>query len=477
MDPLTELSKARVLLVDADRARATQLQSIFEFLGVQVVAADPGNWRNAVGGEGSFVAVFLCYDDPQLVADRVRDLHEWNVRVPVCLLRRAGSAPASVGEEVRNILDDLELPVTYPALKKVLVEAAARAQARPVKAARRDPELFRALAGTSSAIRAVNGFVERVARTEATVLILGETGTGKEVVARNIHYNSNRRGKPFVAVNCGAIPSELLESELFGHEKGAFTGAISARPGRFELAQGGTLFLDEIGDMPLLMQVKILRVLQERTFERVGSNRSLTADVRIIAATHRNLEESIREGKFREDLYYRLNVFPIEMPPLRARLEDLPVLIEDLSRRMTSEGRSAVRLSSAALAQLGRYRWPGNVRELANVLERLAILYPGGVADVCDLPEAVLGKDWQAPVPEAEPLPLMALQGAEEGPHLPAQGLDMKDYLQQAEISLIRQALNEADGVVAQAAKLLRVRRTTLVEKMRKYDIVREAEA
>jgi sigma-54 specific flagellar transcriptional regulator A len=356
----------------------------------------------------------------------------------------------------------------------VLVQAQSLNASGQRERPRRDPELFRALTGSSPAIRTVNGFVERVARTDATVLILGETGTGKEVVARNVHYNSGRRGKPFVAVNCGAIPADLLESELFGHEKGAFTGAIGSRPGRFELAEGGTLFLDEIGDMPLIMQVKLLRVLQERSFERVGSNKSLTADVRVVAATHRDLQQAIREGEFREDLYYRLNVFPIVMPPLRQRVQDLPGLIKDLIKRLISEGRPSVRLTAAVINAMGRYRWPGNVRELANLLERLAILHPYGIVDVADLPQTISAGSEEAGI-DLEALSAPALLDAQT--ELPSDGIDLKEYLQQTEISLIRQALSESRGVVARAAKLLRMRRTTLVEKMRKYDIAREAEA
>ena len=218
------------------------------------------------------------------------------------------------------------------------------------------------------------------------MLILGESGTGKELAARAIHDASPRRQRPFVAINCGAIPAELLESELFGHEKGAFTGAIAARKGRFEIAEGGTLFLDEIGDMSLPMQVKLLRVLQERVFERVGNHAPIRCNVRIIAATHRNLEESIARGAFREDLFYRLNVFPIEMPSLRTRIEDLPLLVRDFAERNVDAGRSKVELTARTLKVLSAYPWPGNVRELGNLIERLSILCPNRRVDVADLP-------------------------------------------------------------------------------------------
>jgi len=340
----------------------------------------------------------------------------------------------------------------------------------------RSPELFRSLVGTSPGTRRVRRLIEQVADTEATVLVLGESGTGKEVVARNIHFHSSRRYKPFVPVNCGAIPADLLESELFGHEKGAFTGAISGRRGRFEMAEGGTLFLDEIGDMPLAMQVKLLRVLQERTFERVGSNRSLVADVRIIAATHSDLEEAIREGRFREDLYYRLNVFPMDMPPLRERNEDLPLLINELISRIEHEKRGSIRFTAAAIRSLGHYPWPGNVRELANLVERLAILYPYGVVDVHDLPDKYRA-EVISPAAEDEEPSLEIFGPVMPGQRLPRDGIDLREHLNNMEYMLIRQALDEAEGVVAHAAKRLKMGRTTLVEKMRKYGIKRQDEA
>jgi sigma-54 specific flagellar transcriptional regulator A len=290
------------------------------------------------------------------------------------------------------------------------------------------------------------------------------------VVARNLHYRSSRRNKPFVPVNCGAIPGELLESELFGHEKGAFTGALTSRQGRFEMAEGGTLFLDEIGDMPLAMQVKLLRVLQERCFERVGSNRTIYCDVRVIAATHRNLEEEIVAGRFREDLYYRLNVFPIEVPPLRERREDIPALVADLIARIENEKRGSVRLTAAALEALKRYDWPGNVRELANLIERLAVLYPYGVVDVCDLPEKILRQIGRAELAGGDLTSRLEVPSAETV-KLPKSGLDLREHLSNLEKELIRQALEESQGVVAHAAQRLGMRRTTLVEKLKKYGL------
>jgi len=335
-------------------------------------------------------------------------------------------------------------------------------------------DLFRSLVGNSRGVIEVRKLIEQVANSEATVLILGESGTGKEVVARNLHYHSVRRDKPFVPINCGAIPGELLESELFGHEKGAFTGAISARRGRFEMAEGGTLFLDEIGDMPMSMQVKLLRVLQERTFERVGGSKELKADVRVIAATHQNLEELIKDGSFREDLYYRLNVFPIDMPPLRERMDDVPLLVNELIARMENEKRGSVRFTPAAMMALCQYRWPGNVRELSNLLERMVIMYPYGIVDVADLPEkfrptGTVSEDAPSIRFEQHLMPSADFQTS----RLPREGIDLKEHISSMECSLIKQALDDAGGVVAHAAKRLKMRRTTLVEKLRKYGLQR----
>jgi sigma-54 specific flagellar transcriptional regulator A len=276
-----------------------------------------------------------------------------------------------------------------------------------------------------------------------------------------------------------------LESELFGHEKGAFTGALSTRQGRFEMAEGGTLFLDEIGDMPMAMQVKLLRVLQERTFERVGSNKTIYCDVRIIAATHRHLADEIKENRFREDLFYRLNVFPIEVPPLRDRAEDIPLLIHEITACLVTNNRCSVKFTKTSMAILMQHDWPGNVRELANLIERMSILYPNGCVDVMNLPEKF--KDYKLPdnleiatddldidnidAPN-EWLFNNVMESVSTGlAQLPEQGIDLKEYLTVMEGDLIRQALQECNGVVAHAAKRLNMRRTTLVEKLRKIDI------
>lgn len=332
-------------------------------------------------------------------------------------------------------------------------------------------ELSRSIVGKSQSILNVRKLIEQVARADATVLVLGESGTGKEVVARGIHARSTRADKPFIPINCGAIPSELLESELFGHEKGAFTGAVTTRLGRFELANGGTIFLDEIGDMPLLMQVKLLRVLQERCIERVGGTKNIDVNVRIIAATHRNLEEAMTSGTFREDLFYRLNVFPIDMPCLRSRPEDIPMLFEESIARYKTDGQTVFSLTNEAMTVLMQYPWPGNIRELANVVERLVILYPGKTIDVSDLPakivQATMIQNQKMSESSFVTQSMGTMQGLQEWP------FDLKAYLEHLEVTYIRQALEQSGWVIAHAAELLMLRRTTLIEKMRKYQLMR----
>ncbi|WP_304407625.1 sigma-54-dependent Fis family transcriptional regulator [uncultured Desulfovibrio sp.] len=339
--------------------------------------------------------------------------------------------------------------------------------------------------GQSTTLAEVFRVLGKVAPTDSTVLVTGESGTGKELLVRALHANSRRADKPFVPINCGAIPKELLESELFGHEKGAFTHAIRSRPGRFELADGGTIFLDEIGEMDLSLQVKILRVLQEKEIERVGGTGSKKVDVRVVAATNRDLEQEVAAGHFREDLYYRLNVIPLHLPPLRERGGDVLLLAEHfLEQFCRRKERPPLALAPETRRILAAYSWPGNVRELVNFMERLSILVDGDTVMAADLPAKILdqvGDVASLPAPEPPaPAPAGAPGAARDGvpgeggfvwPTLSVledKGMNLKDFLDTVEGRLIDEALERADGVKNQAAEYLGIKRTTLIEKLKK---------
>lgn len=314
------------------------------------------------------------------------------------------------------------------------------------------------MVSSSAVMQEVLGLVECVADSEGTVLILGESGTGKELVAQTIHAHSACRSGPLIPVNCGAIPEALLESELFGHERGAFTGAVATRVGRFELAAGGTIFLDEIGDLGPPLQVKLLRVLQERTFERVGGTRTFKTDARVIAATNQDLEDLVKNKRFREDLYYRLNVVPIIVPPLRQRIEDVPLLIEHFIRQFNERrGSSLTGVSDEGMALLCAYHWPGNVRELGNIIERMAILKRTGHIEAADLPEKIRHPD----VGLMNHVP----------PAIPVGGINLACAVEEFENRLILEALERTNGVKSKAAQLLHINRTTLIEKLKKQSL------
>jgi len=503
-------TETSVLIVEEDNQKRQVYRGILDLIDQEARITDCRHWKETLTQSNTIGMVLLgeCGGDEALkkVYSGIKEL---DANLPIIRMvdkaKRVAKQQSDVEREVQEqCFSSIDLPLKYMALTDILHQATVYRSGQVNPRDGRSAELFRSLVGNSRSVRRVREMMGQVADSDATVLILGESGTGKEVVARNLHYNSSRRNRLFVPVNCGAIPADLLESELFGHEKGAFTGAINTRQGRFEMADGGTLFLDEIGDMSLHMQVKLLRVLQERTFERVGSNKSMHADVRIIAATHRNLEELIRDGKFREDLYYRLNVFPIEMPPLRERIDDIPLLVNELITRMEAEKRGSVRLTPAAVMALCQYRWPGNVRELANLIERMVIMFPYGVVDINDLPDKfrpkgkpiMLGDGLLKLVSETE----VELDENDDGDELadgmesddmvermfdpalvaasrlPRDGIDLKEHLSSLEYNLIKQALDDAGGIVAHAAKRLRMRRTTLVEKLRKYGLQRGLE-
>ncbi len=391
-----------VLIIEHDQDKRQALETIFTFLGA---ATQTGEVEDCLS--------YLDSSSEQIDACILGNLNGKN-NIAKILPKYQRTAfiicndefiPS--GKEDANYIGRLSKEPTYDELVQLLhyCQSFRTMSHLAGRADGRRGTLIKRLVGRGDAICQVRRLIEQVAPTDANVLILGESGTGKEVVARAIHDLSPRSKRPFVPVNCGAIPGELLESELFGHEKGAFTGAFATREGRFELAEGGTLFLDEIGDMPFQMQVKLLRVLQERKFTRVGSNKILNANVRVIAATHQNLEQMVAENKFREDLFYRLNVFPIETPPLRERTDDIPILIQELVNRHGKEQHTTIRFTQRAMLTLMQNTWKGNVRELSNLVERLLILHPNEVVDSCDLPAKYRGDVIQDdPVAEREAL-------------------------------------------------------------------------
>ncbi len=483
------LHEKHILILDDDVTAREQTRVVLGFIGEQPLAYGLDEWLSGKGELSNAddvqvddigLIVMTPWVEESALGKVLKRIFDIRANVPVAILGNDITIPNDLDPAMRQaVVAQLSSPLHYNQVNDAIHRAQRYNEAQNLaqeQKGRRPSHLFRSLVGTSRLIKNVRTVMSQVADKEVTVLIAGESGTGKEVVARNLHYYSARRDGPFVPVNCGAIPSELLESELFGHEKGAFTGAVTARAGRFEMAEGGTLFLDEIGDMPLHMQVKILRVLQEKSYERVGSNKATKTDVRIIAATHRNLETMIEEGKFREDLYYRLNVFPIEMPSLRERAEDVPLLINELASRLENEKRGSIRFNSAAILSLCRHPWPGNVRELANLVERMAITHPYGVVGAQDLPSKyrhVEVKEEEALVKEENISAEPTVVGKGDVALLPENGIDLKEYISGLELSLIQQALDNAGGVVARAAEQLMIRRTTLVEKMKKYGLQR----
>lgn len=499
-DPIYLSGHKKILIIDNDESRALQMATVLSFVGEHFLQGTQEQAAELLEKSEHLLTVVLSGE----LSAKTVSLIKSSPRIPFLLHE---VLDPNVLSGYVNVIASLSTPLNYAQLTELIHHCHQYHNKLPRTGERLSSSaLFRSLVGISKPMHEVRFLIEQVAKAPTSVLVLGESGTGKEVVARNIHNLSDRAKGNFVPVNCGAIPAELLESELFGHEKGAFTGAISTRKGRFELAEGGTLFLDEIGDMPQPMQVKLLRVLQERTFERVGGSKSLKADVRIIAATHQNLEDMIKTGDFREDLFYRLNVFPIETPALRDRKEDIPLLLKELLSRFEQEQGKSVRFTEKSIESLMEHPWHGNVRELSNLIERMLIMYGDQIVDVAELPhkyqhidaeaytpeypeelneqdvinELFSGFDYDEDEDETEQIATTASvaecdNSTSSAGLLPTDGLNLKEHLADLEISLISQSLSRHDFVVARAAETLGMRRTTLVEKMRKYNLQKPA--
>ncbi len=463
------MRKPHVLVVDDHELYRSAVERMLSRAGYAVTAArDAHEAMQALAAE-SFDLVLCDVKMPGISGlELVRQVRDLNPDLPCIVITGYGGADASLEALQAGAYWYLEKPLeqaSHDVLRKLAAQAIEhgrlKAENRMLHRQLQGRYRFDKVVGSSDALRRVLALVERVAETDSTVLITGESGTGKELAARAIHYNSPRAERMFVTVNCGAIPEELLESELFGHVRGAFTNAIASREGRFALAHGGTIFLDEIGDMSPTLQVKLLRVLQDRSFEPVGSSQTQRVDVRVIAATNQDLVSAIRERRFREDLFYRLNVIPIEMPPLRKRKGDVPLLVSHFLARLHDEkGLGACTVSAAALERLSEYDWPGNVRELENVIERTVVMQGGGEIDVADLPPA---------------LQPQRAQPAADAPRLPPGGLSLPEAVDRFEADLIRQALAQTEWNKNQAARLLAMNRTTLLEKIKKHGLSPES--
>ncbi|RMF80289.1 MAG: sigma-54-dependent Fis family transcriptional regulator [Nitrospirae bacterium] len=458
------MATAHILVADDESGPRGLLRQLLAREGYEVAAVEDGEQALELLRERHFDLVIT-----DLVMPRVDGLEllrevQRSGDATVCMAVTAHGSIESAIEAMRaGAFDYLTKPFTRNALllqvERALEYGKLQSENRHLRREVRDKYKFANLIGDSPAMQRIYRIVGKVADSDATVLIEGESGTGKELLARAIHYNSRRADRPLVPINCGAIPKDLLESELFGHVKGAFTGATTSRAGRFELADGGTLFLDEVGEMSPDLQVKILRVLQEQEFERVGGTKTLHVDVRIIAATNKELEREVEAGRFREDLYYRLNVVPITVPPLRERSGDIPLLIHHFLEIQNERRGSRCRFTEEAIQALSNYPYPGNVRELENLVERLVVLADDPVIGVEELPPKIRNTP-----PHAATLPM----------NLPPEGLVLKEVLEELEHRLIDQALEMSGGVKSKAAKLLGLNRTTLVEKLRKRGLLEE---
>jgi two-component system, NtrC family, response regulator PilR len=464
-----------VLVIDDDETVRDVIKMFLQAKGFEVTTTPDGQTGLDRFREEKFDAVLSDLVMPGVNGIEVlKGIVEQNTNTPVIMITAYGSVQTAVEAMKMGAFDYVTKPFVLDELHIILERAIGVSRLHRenlmLKMQLKKKYNFKGLIGDSPRMQKVYEMIEKIADTDSTVMITGESGTGKELVAKTIHFNSSRSQGPFVPLNCAAIPKDLLESELFGHEKGAFTGAMSTRIGRFELAHNGTLFLDEIGELDPSLQVKLLRVLQEREFERVGGVKTIKVDVRILAATNKDIEKATKEGKFREDLFYRLNVIPLQLPPLRKRIEDFPLLIEhfvhELSKRRKRE---PLKFSQEVMDCLMKYTWPGNVRELENLIERLTILSSGNVVAVSDLPEKI--HQFTTPDIENSVHPPEVSEQREGYSALPAYGLDLNTHINNIERNLILKALEKTGGVRSRAAGLLGLNRTTLIEKMKKMGI------
>jgi len=454
----------RILVIDDEPSIRELLKDFFTGKGFEVTTSQDGETALALLKENKFDLLLLDLMMPGMNGlDVLRAITSDNLIIPAIMITAYASVSTAVEAMKLGAFDYITKPFVledvYLTVKRALDVSKLQEENFRLKKELKKKFSTHKIIGNSLPIQEVIRFIDKIADTDSTVLVTGESGTGKELVAKTIHYNSSRARNNFVPLNCAAIPKDILESELFGHEKGAFTGAVTTRIGRFELASNGTLFLDEIGELAPALQVKLLRVLQEKEFERVGGIKTIKVNVRIIAATNRDLEKAVKEGTFREDLYYRLNVIPLHLPPLRKMKEDIPLLVEHfISELSKSKKKEPPRISRETMDCLVNYKWPGNVRELENLIERLIILKEGDTITPSELPERFIENRH------------MTRAGA-KSKLLSSEGVDLNLVLDEMENNMIIQALEMSKGVKSKAASLLGLNRTTLIEKMKKKSI------
>jgi len=456
---------SQILIIDDEANNRDALSMLLTSAGYRVQATDSGEEALQIMQSTPFEIVITDLFLPGVSGiDILKKVKADSPYTNVILITGNASAETAVEAMKEGAFDYITKPFNIEKLKVLVAKALEKSQLVAenlyLRQQLRGKYKFENIIGNSLAIQQVFSRMEKIVQTDSTILILGESGTGKELVARAIHYNSSRKEQPFVAINCGAIPADLLESELFGHVRGSFTGAVLDKSGKFEVANNGTIFLDEIGTMPMHLQMKLLRVLQEQEVERVGGSKKIKLNVRVVSATNANLEEQVKRGLFREDLYYRLNVIPILLPPLRDRREDIALLARHFLQKTCKEmKRPLMSLSPEAMQALERYDWPGNVREMENVIERTVALTDGESIERRDLPQHVGGGDYKASGPD-----FMT-------PKVGGSGLDMEQVLADIERGMILEALELSQGVKARAAALLQINRTTLVEKMKRLSL------
>jgi two-component system, NtrC family, nitrogen regulation response regulator NtrX len=473
------LSKPRILVIDDEAAIRDSLKMILEYEDYQFLGAVSGQDGLAAVQRERPDAVLLDIKMPGMDGMEVlRKLHALDETLPVIMISGHGATATAVEAIKSGAVDFFDKPLSTErvivTLRNVLKQSELVAENRDLKLAM---ESRYEIVGQSPALRGVLESVQRAAPTNATVLLLGESGVGKELVARTIHRNSPRAGQRFVQVNCAAIPEELIESELFGHEKGSFTGATEKQVGKFEQADRGTIFLDEVGDMSQKTQAKVLRVLQEQEVERLGSARTIKVDVRVIAATNKNLDEAIERGEFREDLYFRLNVIPIVVPPLRDRREDIPRLVQHFAKRTAEEHNlRPKRFETAAMDALQRYRWRGNIRELRNAIERLMIMTPGDAVRAEDLPADLRSGDSSTARP---PVVSSETVGAAAAPKTDSQAAGagtLREFKDAAERAYLVQKLRENNWNISKTAEIIDTPRSNLYKKLEQYGIKQEVD-